>query len=354
MSWHEISQGALYLSGCNPFYCGNGCVPWPCGRARIYRGLSMAIEWLLTNIVFFVLSGYVIAMVTSERERTLKQYAISRISRLYSVVLPALVLTLACDLVGSYLNPDFYALGPGKYHQDTLFLQYFLSLFLAQNFWDAGLNPGINEPFWSLSFEMIYYLMFAAIFFASGRTRIIVLCLILAIAGPTIVLLAPIWGLGYVAFLLHQRWQFHPPFKNCIAATISLACLIGIIFLSPLIRSKFQVDLYLSQRSEIPADYFDGLLFAIHLTLAPNILFYISKYFVGVSSYITWLASLTFALYLFHRPIIQILAAVEFVPPDTVMGRVYMIGITIFVVATLGRWCETQKYWIKNKLNSVF
>ena len=64
------------------------------GLARVgnYGELAVAI--------FFVLSGYVISYVTSTRETTVQSYAVSRISRLYSVVVPALVLTFAFDTLG--------------------------------------------------------------------------------------------------------------------------------------------------------------------------------------------------------------------------------------------------------------
>src|SRR4051812_27780039 len=48
-------------------------------------------------IVFFVLSGYVIAHVLATREKTALEYAASRFGRLYSVVLPALLLTAVCN-----------------------------------------------------------------------------------------------------------------------------------------------------------------------------------------------------------------------------------------------------------------
>jgi len=43
--------------------------------------------------VFFVLSGYVIAHVLATREGTPLEYCASRFARLYSVVVPALILT---------------------------------------------------------------------------------------------------------------------------------------------------------------------------------------------------------------------------------------------------------------------
>lgn len=60
-------------------------------------------------MVFFVLSGFVIAYVTSEKENTLRDYFASRFARLYSVAVPALVLTVALDWVGSQVNSSLYA-----------------------------------------------------------------------------------------------------------------------------------------------------------------------------------------------------------------------------------------------------
>ncbi len=51
-------------------------------------------------VVFFVLSGYVIAYITATKERDWVSYAASRIARIYSVAVPAIVLTLALDAAG--------------------------------------------------------------------------------------------------------------------------------------------------------------------------------------------------------------------------------------------------------------
>src|ERR671933_1824516 len=50
-------------------------------------------------IVFFVLSGFVITYVASEREPSLRHFVASRAARIYSVALPALALTSAVDLL---------------------------------------------------------------------------------------------------------------------------------------------------------------------------------------------------------------------------------------------------------------
>src|SRR3954463_10152589 len=52
----------------------------------------------LAVAIFFVLSGYVIAYVADQKEHTFKDFAVSRLARVYSVAIPALILTICVDL----------------------------------------------------------------------------------------------------------------------------------------------------------------------------------------------------------------------------------------------------------------
>ena len=85
------------------------------GTGRISGGLF----WYLADygrtavLVFFVLSGYVIAWVTESRERTIEDYALSRVARLYSVIIPAFILTAGLDWLGKEIDPGLYARGWG-------------------------------------------------------------------------------------------------------------------------------------------------------------------------------------------------------------------------------------------------
>ena len=58
-------------------------------------------------IVFFVISGFVIAHATAQKERNAADYFISRAARIYSVAVPAIVLTIACDFVGQWIDPRY-------------------------------------------------------------------------------------------------------------------------------------------------------------------------------------------------------------------------------------------------------
>ena len=64
-------------------------------------------------IVFFVLSGYVIAYITDTKENPWTSYSASRLSRVYSVAVPAVALTLILDTLGRALYPALYSGYPG-------------------------------------------------------------------------------------------------------------------------------------------------------------------------------------------------------------------------------------------------
>lgn len=66
-------------------------------------------------IAFFVLSGFVIANVVETRERDGRIYFASRAARLYSVVLPALILTAVLDATGWRVATAHYENAPLDY-----------------------------------------------------------------------------------------------------------------------------------------------------------------------------------------------------------------------------------------------
>ena len=75
-------------------------------------------------IIFFVLSGFVIAYVTDTKESTLRDYALSRFARIYSVALPAVLLTVCADYIGQSHNLASY---PHDYIANDFWIVRFLS-----------------------------------------------------------------------------------------------------------------------------------------------------------------------------------------------------------------------------------
>lgn len=122
---------------------------------------------------FFVLSGFVIAYVADTREQTAKQYFISRAARIYSVAIPALIITFLLDAVGRSVNPPLY--NPSwHYVWDGRWLQFLQAITFTNQLWFNNLPPGSDFPYWSLGYEVWYYIIFGAVLFLSKRWRYLV------------------------------------------------------------------------------------------------------------------------------------------------------------------------------------
>jgi peptidoglycan/LPS O-acetylase OafA/YrhL len=98
--------------------------------------------------VFFVLSGFVIAHATATKETTMREYTIARFSRIYSVVLPALVLTALADPIGRSIDPELYSGAVDVHLSDAD--HFIASALFVNELWDLKLEPGSGGPYWSL------------------------------------------------------------------------------------------------------------------------------------------------------------------------------------------------------------
>src|SRR5580698_1384155 len=99
--------------------------------------------------VFFVLSGFVIRYVTRTREATAREYFIDRASRIYSVVLPAMVFTLVVSGVCFLVDRDSFMRDWGATFNHPTTRILFNLLFVSQA-WGHNTIPFLNLPFWSL------------------------------------------------------------------------------------------------------------------------------------------------------------------------------------------------------------
>ncbi|MCE7600597.1 acyltransferase family protein [Vibrio fluvialis] len=310
-------------------------------------------------IVFFVLSGYVIAYVTSTREKNITQYASARIARVYSVVLVALVLTFVLDNIGSVLNPEFYSIQKIMWKPQSV-EGYLASLFFVNEyhiFNFNGISPGSNGPYWSLSFEVTYYVLAGSFIFLKKEISLPIIAIILLLSGSTIAVLFPIWILGYMLYFVN----FKTKNRNilCLMYVISLA-LVG---MSPLITKYFPHDNFgfsfaagrSYQSRNIIADYFPAIFFAINLICAREILssFQLS---IGkkVERMIRWLGGLTFPLYLIHFPALAFFASISPWESNSAMHVVFISLSTIFLVIAFTPTTDRLKHIIKKNVYWVF
>ena len=171
--------------------------------------------------VFFVLSGYVIAFVSDQKERSIRSFAVSRFARIYSVALPALLLTAAIDFYLYWFNahvdiPHYEISGWWKY----------LPVFLTFTSEIGPIHVPVlsDRPFWSLSYEVWYYVAFAAVAYSRGWARVVLGVLAVAILGLPALLYLPIWIMGCAIYYLHKR-----PFVLPTTAATTIAFLSALL-----------------------------------------------------------------------------------------------------------------------------
>jgi peptidoglycan/LPS O-acetylase OafA/YrhL len=154
--------------------------------------------------VFFVLSGFVIRFVTRSRVTGAGSYWIDRSSRIYSVVLPALMLTLLFEGVAFLHSPAIYHRYSDPFEWTQVPAQMLANLTFTVGFWGYGATPLSNGPFWSLSFECVYYVLYGLLLYRMRWSGLLLVLLLLAV-GPSIGLLFPVWLLGAGLYDVYNR-----------------------------------------------------------------------------------------------------------------------------------------------------
>lgn len=309
------------------------------GRYIIVRELNLGSDAV---VLFFVLSGLVIAFTASTKDAAPRRYLFNRATRIVSVALPALVLTFALDRIGASLNPAAY---DGLWYAErSLFEMAFFGLSFSSEWQIPGIRLGSNGPFWSLSYEVAYYLIFAAAIFMSGAVRIVTLALLAFLVGLRVLLLLPVWLVGVAL------WQFLK--RDRIAVSRGLA--VSMIVPPPLLyavllglgapaamfaatAALFGVDpqllrAFLGFSDEFAWNFLIGLLAAVHLLgVAAYLRDRTEAATSGISAAIRWLAGASFSIYLVHYPVLQFLDAVLPEAPGALSRDAVLLSLTLVI-----------------------
>jgi peptidoglycan/LPS O-acetylase OafA/YrhL len=289
--------------------------------------------------VFFVLSGFVIAHVCATREQDARTYLISRAARIYSVAVPAIFLTAAADAIGTSINPatydgPFQTLGPGLLIRCVLFLG---------EQWNAHRFPGSNGPYWSLGFEVWYYVAFGAFIFSSHRWRWVAIAAVLVLIGPKIALMFPAWLMGVATYHVCSAQRLSPA-AGWLLLTAPLAMLAGYQMIphSPL-QQFMPVTLELNRLWSVGQDYFVAASFAAHLVGFAVVSTTFAPWLELHSRCIRWIAGATFSLYLTHLPIMHLLSAISPWPKSSHWTLILLVAMTPIACLAFAEISERRK-----------
>ena len=290
-------------------------------------------------IVFFVLSGFVIAYTTSEKQRGLSSYMQARFSRLCSMVIPALLLTAVVEIVVRVLaNPDLIA----NYVRGTFGPRYVVTALFLNEIWFFSAAPPVNRPLWSLGFEFWYYVIFG-LWYCTGRglkswALALGACLV---AGPKIVLMMPIWLMGCAAYHL-PRPQFGRGLSWLCVALALAAAACTVLYLPPFPYALGEKPLFFA--NQFASDWVAGVFVALALWLlpppAPAAAVLASP---RVARNLRVLADLTFPIYVLHHALLVLYLAVFGLKVNDASQFWQAVVVILVVSSLLGLVLEWQR-----------
>lgn len=300
-------------------------------------------------IIFFVLSGFFVgsSIIKNVKRFNFTKYMITRLSRLWIVLIPALILTAIVDsilmshspeiLSGTY-NPVSNSLPSlGKY--SSSWSTFFGNIFFLQGM----LTPvfGTNGPLWSLANEFWYYILFPLLLITVGkcganieiRYRFITLTLVLGICLTIPIDILEyffIWLMGVGVFLLTQKLQ--------VKSNVYFIALAFGIFLASLIYSKLDS----LNKIWIDADFVVALGFSILCFFLSNknkAQYSFNKLIQNLS---VNLSNISYSIYLSHFPFVVLIIAFGFkmerITPNAT-------GVVIYSLWLISLICVGSIFW---------
>lgn len=137
-------------------------------------------------IVFFVLSGFVIAHSVetikndnnfNDNRTKLIKYFTDRFTRIYLVLIPAILLTAIIDIIGHIFKLQIFLnnLHIPQFHYMFRMIMNILSL---QGTLGYQIQFGCNPSLWSIGYEFSYYILFAILVFNKFNWKIFVFLLL--------------------------------------------------------------------------------------------------------------------------------------------------------------------------------
>ena len=303
-------------------------------------------------VVFFVLSGFVIAYVTDTKEKNWISFAASRLSRVYSVAVPAVVLTVILDALGRNLYPALYS-----YPFDHFIVRFTASLLMLNEVWLVSIMSFSNTPYWSIAFEAWYYVIFGVVMFATARWRPLALIACALLVGPKILLLLPIWWSG--VWLYRWRWlqQISTDFAWCLVV-LSFVGIIGFhalaVYEKPalLTESFLGTALYrdLTFAKQFVADYLLAFLVCCNFAGMRAVGSSWDRLLLPVEKPVRWAASYTFTLYLLHQPLMFFWAAVVRGRPETFVYWTKVTILTAVSIVAVGYFTENRRHGFRRSI----
>lgn len=290
-------------------------------------------------IIFFVLSGYFISFATIDTNLNFKKYAVARLSRLYSVLVPALLITAIIEIFVKFINPEL----ANYYLRGNSPIRYVLSIVFCNEIGWISAAPPINGPLWSLSYEFWYYVIFGLLFYY-GRTKkgIILTIIACVVAGPKILLLMPIWIFGMMFYFISKKHINIKKSWTSVFIILGIAASLVVYLPAMPFELGFKPLFFANQFLK---DWLVGAVFTFTLVFVPDEDISMKESFVIK---IRKIADLSFPLYILHYPILVLWQAIFVRKANDIVQMCEAMITAIILSILIGGVLERKRYkWIE-------
>lgn len=265
--------------------------------------------------VFFALSGFVIRFVTSEKkERDWRAYATARVARIGSVVFLVLMVVPVVDWIGLCFNSGFYQ-NQTWFQHNADGLSLLKAITFSNEFWFSHSVYGSDEPYWSLGFEIPYYIVFGIFFFVPGRLKWFLILGWAMLVGPKVVLYMSLWALGAVSYDIVKAIKIRSKALGAAVMIAALALYLSDVSIFPKLTPPgvgFAMFKPWSVTDLLVTAGFNFIVaLAFCLSIFGFVIFDASVDFDGkLSKAVRWLAGGSFTLYVLHMPLLVMTRAI--------------------------------------------
>ena len=315
------------------------------------------VWWFLTGfesghqavVGFFVISGYLVGGAVLTRlfgpDKFLRDYFINRLSRVYIVLIPTLIVTFALDFLGRHFFTS------SAFYDGTMFTGhfstglFFTSLLNLQGIYYAYF--GTNGPLWSLACESWYYITFPLLLLPFAKAYTLKSRIFGFISGVLIfifLIYPQSWfGFGFVLWAVGAfATRLARPLLHSRAISLALLALILIVIRLGVRGAQLETYPWISH----VADLLAAIAFANCLTAFRDA--DQNGYCILRTSLHRFLADFSFSLYAIHMPILVFLRAGS----DHILSQAwvmqlaqvknYLLASSVILIAILCAYCFSR------------